>query len=198
MIERVHTDLTAVHRRAVYSDCERYRYLLQIQWDTQRGCLQAIGLNPSTATELVDDPTIRRLKRFARDFGFGGLLMTNLFAFRSTDPSALRRAEDPIGPLNTPQFLAEQTMNTVACWGAHKAARLRGEEVRSYFRDHLIKLKAFGFTRDGHPLHPLYLPANTSLVTWEPTPKCHERYPSEPGRWCDAKGPGGFMGHTCQ
>lgn len=38
-----------------------------------------IGLNPSTADETRDDPTIRRCTGYARLWRFGGLLMTNLF-----------------------------------------------------------------------------------------------------------------------
>ena len=105
MIHRQHiTDLTASH--AVYSDCEAYRYALTRAWDANGPRLTFVMLNPSKATELHNDPTVERCERRARALGFGAFRVTNIFAWRDTDPQAMRRAADPIGPANDNSLLA--------------------------------------------------------------------------------------------
>ena len=97
MIERSHLkgDAASV---AVYSDCERYRYMLTRVWEPG-GCKALfIMLNPSTATEVQNDPTVERCERRARALGFGAFRVLNIFAWRDTDPKAMRAAADPVGP----------------------------------------------------------------------------------------------------
>ena len=77
------------------SDDRRYRYELSRIWDAALPPVLFVGMNPSTADEEQDDPTIRRCIRFARDWGYGGLLMGNLYALRATDPQELTRAVEP-------------------------------------------------------------------------------------------------------
>ncbi len=72
---------------AIFSDCWKYRYTLVRNWDSSLQRLAIIGLNPSTADAVKDDPTIRRCKHFAQAHGYGSFVMLNLFALRSTDPS---------------------------------------------------------------------------------------------------------------
>lgn len=107
LIERSHA--TALEERmALYSECGRYRYLLKIrrlEHSRGRQLLPFIGLNPSTATELEDDATIRRCLGFARNWGYAGIQMANLAAYRATNPREMLAAVDPIGPANTPAFL---------------------------------------------------------------------------------------------
>jgi hypothetical protein len=78
-----------------------------------------IGLNPSTADETIDDPTIRRCVIFAKDWGYGALCMTNLFAFRATDPAIMKAHPEPVGESNdgTLEELALSTVVVVAAWG---------------------------------------------------------------------------------
>lgn len=95
-----------------FSEDRAFRYTLWREWDVDSltGCAddlphghqfaQFIGLNPSTADETRDDPTIRRCIGFAKLWGYGALCMTNLFAFRATKPRDMRQAADPIGPEN--------------------------------------------------------------------------------------------------
>lgn len=148
-------------RRALYSEDMQYRYLLEIVWIEDKPMMQSIALNPSTATETQDDPTIRRLKRFAFDCNFGGLIMTNAAALRETDRTAMLRHPEPIGPENTPQWLASlPAAMVVACWGAScehpkLQAQIAGIEVNIG-----RKLHAFRLTQRGFPEHPLYLPAS--------------------------------------
>ncbi len=154
-------------REAVYSDDEIYRYRLDICFDLNNPrTLVTIGLNPSTATETKDDPTIRVCKRLAKDMGCGTYRMLNAFAFRSTDYKALFRNPDPIGPDNTIEFLQHwcDGAHVVACWGAHITERpwrhfYRGRDVAKA----IPNLYALKITQSGHPHHPLYLPADTIL-----------------------------------
>ena len=85
---------------AVFSECRRYRYVLRRIWDREKSPAMFVGLNPSTADEVRNDPTVTRCIGYAQRWGAGGLIMTNIFAFRSTDPNGLLAIEDPVGPLN--------------------------------------------------------------------------------------------------
>lgn len=87
-------------KTAKLSDCRTYRYELWRTWDESKPYAMFIGLNPSTADETEDDPTIRRCINFAKTWGYGGLCMTNLFAYRATQPEDMKRASDPIGNKN--------------------------------------------------------------------------------------------------
>jgi hypothetical protein len=137
----------------------RYRWWLLREWDASLPRLVVIGLNPSTADEREDDPTIRRCIAFAKRWGYGSLTMLNLFAFRSTDPDGLYSIVDPIGWLND-QTLTEQTRGApmVLCaWGAGGAILDRGPKVIKSLLGLGRPLCSLGVTKDGHPKHPLYL-----------------------------------------
>ena len=97
MITRSHTKGDAPST-AVYSDCERYRYSLTRVWDADASRVVFVMLNPSTATEIQNDPTIERCEQRARRLGFGGFRAVNIFALRATDPRDMRAADDPEGP----------------------------------------------------------------------------------------------------
>lgn len=153
---------------AKLSEGREYRYALGRIWDPSNPrTLYVIGLNPSTADETEDDPTIRRCIGFAKAFGCGGLTMLNLFALRSTDPKGLRAVADPIGPENDLTLLSARMLENVvivAAWGVHGTFMGRDREVRKMFDGQLHHL---GLTKDGHPKHPLYLKSDTSLTRWE-------------------------------
>jgi hypothetical protein len=121
-----------------------------------------IGLNPSTADETVNDPTIRRCMTFAKKFGGGRLIMANLFALRATDPYQMLEHPEPIGPDNDHWLrrLAREAGITIAAWGVHGQFRGRAEAVRALLPSQLF---ALGLTKEGHPRHPLYLPGNAEL-----------------------------------
>ncbi len=155
-------------RSAVFSTCRRYRYVLRRTWDHSLPTVLFIALNPSTADETVDDPTIRRCIGFATDWGFGSLVVANLFALRSTDPKVLKKSCDPIGPRNDRWLrrLSGEAELTIAAWGVHGALRDRAAKVLPMLK-HPYHL---GQTRDGHPRHPLYLPSRTSFVAWASRP----------------------------
>ncbi|WP_019955806.1 DUF1643 domain-containing protein [Yoonia vestfoldensis] len=158
MITRQHiTDLAA--STATYSDCDAYRYDLTRIWDQSAPRLLFVMLNPSTATELHNDPTVERCERRARALGFGAFRVTNIFAWRDTDPRALRRAADPIGPANDASLLAAAVWadQIIAAWGTHGVHLGRGAQVAELLRQTGTPLLTLGLTKDGHPRHPLYV-----------------------------------------
>lgn len=150
---------------ARFSRCGTYRYVLWRRWDPTRPASMIIGLNPSTADARNNDPTIRRCIRFARDWGSGGLIMTNLFAFRATDPSDLKKAEDPVGPRN--DFWVRSISATcpvlVAAWGNDGAWQGRSTQLCQRLGHRLQILR---LNKSGEPAHPLYLPAGLRPRPW--------------------------------
>jgi hypothetical protein len=149
-----------VNRSAIFSPCRTWRYELRRTWSVTPPAL-FVGLNPSTADERLDDPTIRRCVRFARDWGYGGLVMANLFAFRSTDPRALALVGDPVGPDNDMVLrrLAREAGVVVAAWGVHGVLNCRAQVVVDVGL--LGSFTVLGLTKDGHPRHPLYMRADS-------------------------------------
>jgi len=156
-----------MEKTATFSPCRTYRYTLWRYWGGLfvSGYAMFIGLNPSTADETNDDPTIRRCIGYARAWGYAGLCMTNLFAFRARSPKVMKVAEDPIGPDNDRAFLdmAKCAGVIVAAWGVHGAYRQRDEQVRKML-PHLHYLR---LTKEGFPGHPLFLPKELQPVKWE-------------------------------
>lgn len=158
------SDKTSIERSAVLSPCRTYRYALTRRWG--RGpYAMFIGLNPSTADETHDDPTIRRCIAFARAWGYEALCMTNLFAYRATQPADMKKAADPVGWENdsTLTTLARCSGVVVAAWGAHGTYKGRDQSARLLVpRLHYLRL-----TKDGHPGHPLYLPASLKPIAFD-------------------------------
>lgn len=145
---------------AVLSSCQTYRYALWRRWSDAPPVL-FVMLNPSTADETQDDPTIRRCIAFAQQWGHGGLIVGNLFAFRSPHPGDLCTCADPIGPDNDAWLdrLAQQSTAVVAAWGNHGALMNRGQEVAARFPN----MRCLGLTKRGQPRHPLYVPADVPV-----------------------------------
>jgi len=155
-------------RGVILSDCARYRYALWRRW-VQGPAVLFIGLNPSTADALQDDPTIRRCIRFAKAWGYRALYMANLFAFRATDPRDMKAVVDPVGPDNDGWLwqLAYDADLVVAAWGAHGEHRDRAAAVA---RRLAKRLHCLGRTTAGHPRHPLYVRRDARLEPWEGEP----------------------------
>lgn len=120
-----------------------------------------IGLNPSTADAIEDDPTIRRCIRFAYDRGYGQLVVANLFAYRATSPAVLKRTSHPIGRANNRWLrrLAAESDVCVAAWG--NGGRYLGRDTQVI--ELLSDLQCLGVTASGAPKHPLYVPADTKV-----------------------------------
>jgi len=161
--------LTRDDAGAVIDPTGMYRYLLWRTWDTSLPPLAFIMLNPSTADENADDPTLRRCLGFARVWGYGRLSVVNLFAYRSTDPSALRTAVDPIGPENNAHI-------TVAAVGASLVIAAWGDGGRLGGRDGDVlrrlggPVQCLGVTAHGNPRHPLYVSYSTPPLPLAVTP----------------------------
>lgn len=146
----------------------RYRYTLWRSWDGdgQLGRVLWVMLNPSTANHLQDDATIRRCCGYAKAWGFGGIWVANLFAWRATDPRDLCRAVDEhgldlaAGPGNDEVIarLADQAPLAVMAWGAHPIARYRAQTVADLLGGAGQKVAVLRLTDGGHPHHPLRLP----------------------------------------
>lgn len=168
MITRTHSkgDADSV---AVYSPCERYRYALTRVWDPGGRRALFIMLNPSTATEVQNDPTVERCERRARRLGFGAFRVLNIFAWRDTDPRAMRAAPDPVGPANDAAILDSLPWAdcVIAAWGTHGAHLGRGPAVERLLRSAGAQLVHLGLTRDGHPRHPLYVGYDVQPTPWE-------------------------------
>jgi len=166
MIIRRHTGEAAIST-AVYSDCELYRYSLSRIWG-EGARIMFVMLNPSTADEQRNDPTVERCERRARNLGYGGFRITNIFAWRATDPRDMRRAADPIGPDND-AVLTEGAVwadRIIAAWGVHGAHLGRGGAVARLLADGTTPLFHLGLSKAGHPRHPLYLPYHQEPVPW--------------------------------
>ena len=118
-------------------------------------------LNPSTADELKLDPSCTRARLYAERWGFGALIVTNLFAWRATDPRDMKAAPEPVGRANDRAIVraAHEAGIVVCAWGNHGAHRERSASVLSMLRDAGIKLHALRLTGAGEPAHPLYLRA---------------------------------------
>lgn len=154
-------------RQTIFSDCRQYRYTLWREWDMMNTTYAMfIGLNPSTADERIDDPTIRRCIDFAQRWGYGALCMTNLFAFRATKPAVMKAQQypDPIGIYNDYwlEKMSENAGTIICAWGNHGTHLNRAHRVTVMLRN--SKLHCLHITEQGQPGHPLYLPADTHPI----------------------------------
>lgn len=163
-------------RGATFSACRKYRYRLWEIWDRSNPIVLYIMLNPSTADEVKNDPTVERCSRRAQMWGYGGFRIANIFALRSTNPRALYAAESPVSeppvslngvtvaaPHVNDTYIRTQAMgsNLVICgWGAHGVHLGRGALVLQKLRESGIKPHALRMTKSGQPGHPLYIEYN--------------------------------------
>lgn len=154
-------------RQATFSDDRKYRYTLSIQWDKELPTLNFLMLNPSTADEFANDPTVERCERRARQWGYGRVVITNIFAFRSTDPSGLWKCDNPVGEHNDLYILDEALCadKVICAWGTNGLYMNRASNVMAMLIGHGVKPHYLKLTKDGEPCHPLYLP-----YTLEPKP----------------------------
>jgi len=124
--------------------------------DSEKPTLAFIMLNPSTADEVEDDPTIRRCVGYAEDWGYGELIVGNLYAYRTSDPEELNKVENPIGPKNDQHLenIYDEADKVVVAWGQTRLSGIARQRSQSL----LVLLYALDTTKHGHPNHPLYQP----------------------------------------
>lgn len=166
---------------ACFDTDERFRYTLWRRWPVEPpkslfamraaydGLVAFVGLNPSTADESQNDPTVTRCINFAKDWGFSGMVMLNLFAYRATDPKEMKAVPRPLGVRNMAAIMnvAAIVNQVVACWGVHGEHQDRGDTVAELLlRRFPGKVVHLGLTKDGHPRHPLYLASDTKRTVW--------------------------------
>jgi hypothetical protein len=146
---------------AVFSRCRRWRYLLWRRWDARLPVANFLMLNPSTADEFKLDPSCTRARLYAERWGYGALIVTNLFGWRATEPADMKAARDPVGRGNDRAILraALESAIVVCAWGNHGAHHGRSTSVRELLQEAGIALHALRVNGDGEPAHPLYLPA---------------------------------------
>jgi len=162
----------AQNEGAVLSACEQYRYALTREWARGTPPLTFLMLNPSTADATTDDSTIGRCIGFARGRGYGALRVLNLFAFRATNPEDMMAASDPVGPENDEHIreafatAAEAGAPVIAAWGVNGTHAGRDATVRALATECCVTLMCLGTTKEGHPRHPLYVPAAQEFVTF--------------------------------
>lgn len=166
MLTRVHVTDRA-RSSAVYSTSMIYRYALTREW-SEGTRLLFVMLNPSTADERRNDPTVERCERRARSLGCGAMRVVNLFAYRATDPRDLKAAAAPVGPGNDDMLRRSAIWaDLVLCaWGVHGAYQGRGAQVEILLRENSDRLCHLGLTRQGFPRHPLYTGYAAPLVEW--------------------------------
>jgi len=168
MIER-HFQKGDAASEALYSDCEKYRYELTRVWETNGRKALFVMLNPSTATEIQNDPTVERCERRARALEFGAFRVCNIFAYRATDPRDMREQDDPVGPENDVAILraCDWADQIVCAWGTHGEHLARGPEMEQILRAQPKKLFHLGLSQKGHPKHPLYIAYAVKPMVWE-------------------------------
>ncbi|MBA4187570.1 MAG: hypothetical protein C0467_06080 [Planctomycetaceae bacterium] len=188
--------MTYLERSATISPCGLYRYDLKRTWDVELPTLVFCMLNPSTADGKEDDSTIIRCVGFAKQWGYGSIVVVNLFAFRSTDPNGLKTAADPVGPENDSYILEHARGRTViAAWGMTAitaklgAIRLRPAAVEKILAG-FGKVRCLGLTKAGQPKHPLYQASDSPILCYpggEPDVlECG--HPNTPANWSKAYG----------
>lgn len=158
---------TVIHRRAIISEDQIYRYLLWREWGAEQDRFQGYVLwallNPSTADGHSDDPTIRRCYDYTEREGYHAMCVVNLFAFRATNPKAMKAAADPVGPENDQivRLMAETASLIIVGWGTHGLHRRRDVDTLSLLPHE--KIYCFGVNEDGTPMHPLFLRKDLAL-----------------------------------
>jgi hypothetical protein len=147
---------------ALFSSCRRWRYLLWRRWDERLPVANFLMLNPSTADEFQLDPSCTRARVYAERWGYGSLIVTNLFGWRATDPTAMKAVQEPVGRGNDRAILraAREAGIVVCAWGNHGAHLERSAAVLGLLKKARIPLHALRMNGAGEPAHPLYLPGN--------------------------------------
>ena len=151
---------------AIFSPCRRWRTLLWRRWDGDKPVANFLMLNPSTADEVKLDPTCSRARNFAERWGYGALIVTNIFAFRNTDPDQMKAAADPVGPDNDAAIVraARNSALVVCAWGNHGEFLQRSSRVTALLKKNKINLHALRVNANGEPAHPLYLPSRLRAI----------------------------------
>jgi hypothetical protein len=162
-----------VKKSAYITPDGRYRYCLMRRWGDIDGSPYVLWvmLNPSTADAEIDDPTITRCIKRTSDLGYDAMAVVNLYGLRATNPDELWRTNDPIGGDNdlAISMLAAHAGMIICAWGSN-AKPGRAEEII----DELLlsarktdKIHALKLTKNGVPMHPLYIGYDVQPFVWK-------------------------------
>lgn len=159
---------------ATFSDCRKYRFALWRIWDEEKPKVMFIGLNPSTANESQNDPTIKSVIRISKNNGFGGVYMMNCFPIVSTDPGILKdfwqsansydQFQDTRNRWNLKR-IGKLCDTVVFAWGSFEVVKEvnRDKELRRMFPE----AQALFINKNGTPKHPLYCKGDTKLINFK-------------------------------
>jgi hypothetical protein len=153
---------------AVIDKTGLYRYSLWREWDIDKSKIVFIMLNPSKADASIDDPTLRRCVNFAKSWGYGSLIVVNLFAYRSSCPLEIRQVDDPVGQQND-RYLKKAIKSAdrvVVAWGNNGKLMQRDRLVLELLSKHNIQPHCLGITKSGYPRHPLYVMCKEQPVVY--------------------------------
>lgn len=154
-------------RSAIFSDDKKYRYKLERTFNEDLLKVAFVGVNPSIADDIDDDKTIIKCINYAKNWGYGGIVMVNLFAYISTDPSVLKIIDKPIGADNDKYlnevFNSQGTVGKIiCCWGENGKLLGRDQEVLKMIdKPYCLKINV-----DKSPAHPLYLSSNLEPIDY--------------------------------
>ena len=153
-----------MEKSAIISDCNKYRYELRRIWNPQKKLVCWVMLNPSTADSRFDDPTIRRIKGFTRLWAYGGIIVVNIYGYRSKDPMELRKVTDPIGPENIKYIMQadKEAAITICAWGNGGTWQAQGNKILKTLKKPMF----LSITKQDQPSHPLYLKKNLRPKSW--------------------------------
>jgi hypothetical protein len=157
---------------AVFSRCRRWRYLLWRCWEESKPVANFLMLNPSTADEFQLDPSCTRARNYAEQWGYGAVIITNIFGWRATDPGEMKSVKDPVGRGNDRAIVeaARDAKLVVCAWGNHGLHLGRSQRVVELLRREKVGLNFLRMNGQGEPAHPLYLPGNLKPTRWSPAP----------------------------
>ncbi|MCH9653297.1 MAG: DUF1643 domain-containing protein [Planctomycetes bacterium] len=160
---------------ALFSKCEKYRYILTRNFlnskrpHSKPGVCNFIMLNPSTADAEKNDPTVARCCKYAQRWGYGALIVTNIFGYRATDPKEMKAQEDPVGKQNMKYIYkaASESDFIVCAWGTHGGYQNQGREVVEMLEEMQGRMHCLEITKHGHPKHPLYCRGDLKPATFQ-------------------------------
>lgn len=155
-----------IQKGAHFSIDRKYRYNLWRIWEPEYPKINWLMLNPSTADENVEDPTISKCIRFSKMWGYGSVYITNIFAYRATAPEDMKAQADPIGPNNDWYVWSTAKMvdKVICAWGNHGEHLGRADHTRNMLKD--VELHCLKLNKTGEPQHPLYLPFKTTPILY--------------------------------
>lgn len=147
---------------AKFSECRKYRYALWRIWDEAKPLVMFIGLNPSTANESDNDPTIKSVCRIAKSNGYGGVYMMNCFPFISTNPNDLCKLDRLLENETWLKGISEKCQDVIFAWGNFDVVKKLGTD--KYIAGLFPNAKVLGINKSGSPKHPLYCKSNTQFI----------------------------------